>query len=78
MRRSKIEARTSSNHAILSGMDHFQVIADGMKFAVKITFHSGRIEIKRGFDTEVEAELWMEVERAKSASSAFSPPSRNL
>jgi hypothetical protein len=48
-------------------MENYEVTADGPSaFAVRITYHSGRREIKRGFQTKVEAETWAEAERAKA------------
>jgi hypothetical protein len=48
-------------------MENYEVIADGpAAFAVRIIYHSGRREIKRGFETKVEAATWAESERAKA------------
>jgi hypothetical protein len=55
-------------------VEQFQIIPDGPKaFAVEITFHSGRTEIRRGFRTKADAESWMEKERVKAASAARMP-----
>jgi hypothetical protein len=55
-------------------MEQYQIIPDGPKaFAVEITCHSGRGEIRRGFRTKADAEFWMEKERAKAASAARMP-----
>jgi hypothetical protein len=48
-------------------MDNYEVVADGpTSFAVKITYHSGRRDIKRGFQTILEADAWAEAECAKA------------
>ena len=49
-------------------MERYDIVPDGPNaFAVKIVFHSGRTEFKRGFQTRAVAELWVEGDRAKAA-----------
>ena len=47
-------------------MDEYEVVSDGHAFAVRIRYNSGRREIKRGFETKLEAEVWAENEQAKA------------
>ncbi|HXE52978.1 MAG TPA: hypothetical protein VN541_08190 [Tepidisphaeraceae bacterium] len=57
-------------------MESYRVIYDALGHAVEITFPSGHVEIKRGFETEAAAEAWADIQRGMAASALVSRPTK--
>ena len=48
-------------------MEDYEVVPDGpTAFAVKVIYHSGRFELRRGFEIRPDADAWANNERAKA------------
>jgi hypothetical protein len=72
-RHQSISVQCRIARGMLGDMERYDIVPDGPNaFAVKIVFHSGRTEYKRGFQTRAVAEVWVEADRAKAAASVTS------